>query len=303
MALTKIRLSYSTRGLLKQCDRKFQLTRLLNILSEKEERAVFSRGHAFGKGVQVYLVTQDMDKALFHAWLDYWPVVEDEPKVTERRTLHALMCAQPILDKILEDYEVVSFKGLPAVELGYKLIVDETFYEAGFIDLVLRNKHTGLYVVLEIKYTGTKSPHIDAMFQNSAQGIGYSIVLDRIVTEPLAEYGVLYFICQDKDEKPRYMDFHVKEYKKSLRERLNWFIALGMDVERIKTMRTLKVFPMNGAACLSFMRPCTFFGSCQLTHLDSEKEDEPDPHEDDYSFVFKLEDVIKDHIERIGEHK
>ena len=71
-----IRWSESTRGVFRICERLYELERLIPG-SDKEESWFFSRGHSFGKGVQTYLLTQDMDKALYQAWLSYWPQLED----------------------------------------------------------------------------------------------------------------------------------------------------------------------------------------------------------------------------------
>lgn len=299
--MNKIRLSNSSLELLVTCERLFQIERLLTGQRNVYEAPPLSRGHSFGKGVQVYLLTRDMDKALYNAWLSYWPEMEDNPKITVIRTLHALMCAQKDMDALLDKYEVVSFNGHPAVELGFKLNIDAIYYYVGFIDLVLRNKETGLYVILEIKYTGSWLD-VEAMFYNSGQGTGYSIVIDTIVGAKQAEYGVLYFICQDKEKEPKAIQFHTKEWNKDLKDRLKWFITLGLDVKRIQEMRELGMFPQRSRSCIRFNRTCQHFGTCGLTIGDMEKEDEIDPHEKagKYQFEYELETVIQDHLQRVN---
>jgi hypothetical protein len=248
---------------LNRCDREFQIERLLTGQRTRVDSPFFSRGHSFGKGVQIYLLTGDMDLALYHAWLDYYPDLEDPPKVTLIRTLHALLCAQQSLDELRDKYEVVSFKAKPAIELGVRFIIDETYYYVGFIDLVLRNRETGLYCILEVKYTGSWLD-VDGMFMNSGQGISYSICLDQIVGQKLNDYAVLYFICQDSKPKPQEIQFHIKEYNKTLKQRLTWFVTLGMDVERIKNMSELNILPLRSKSCLRFNKLCPYFGTCQL---------------------------------------
>lgn len=295
MAINRIRLSHSYQDTLHTCERLYQIERLLSGAQSIREAAPLSRGHAFGKGVQVYMLTGDMDKALYHAWLAYWPQIEQRPKVSLHRTLHALMCAQRDLDALREKYEVVDFNGQPAVELGVKLNIDEVFYWSGAIDLVLRNKETGLIVVFEIKYTHYWMD-VEAMFYNSGQGLGYSIALDPIVGEEVTHYGVLYFICQDAKPKPQEIQFHVKEWEKTLKDRLKWFITLGLDVERIKRMRQLNHFPQRYQSCIRFNRICEQFGTCGLTTGEQERSQETDRYE--YAFEFNLDDVIKNHLER-----
>lgn len=302
MPLTKIRLSHSSLDTLQDCERKFELDRLLVGGGGKRESIYFSRGHAFGKGVQVYILTGNMDLALYHAWLDYWPAIEKPPQVTLHRTLHALLCAQSKLDELRAKYEVVQFRGKPSIELGFRLNIDETYYYVGFIDLVLRNKQTGKYIILECKYTGYKRDDVSVLYKNSGQAVGYSIALDEIVGEAQSEYGVLYFICQDKDVKPKEFIFHALEYDKTLRDRFRWFITLGMDVEHIKQMRKLKVFPMRGQNCNKYGNACYHFGLCHMQSGDQERNDEPDPHEEkgSYTFTYDLNKLIASHLEREG---
>ena len=295
-----IRWSESTRGVFRICERLYELERLIPG-SDKEESWFFSRGHSFGKGVQTYLLTQDMDKALYQAWLSYWPQLEDHKtgKVTQARTLHALQCAKPAMDKLLEDYEVVSFKGMPAVELGFKLNMADDFTYVGFIDLVIRNKQSGLYCVLEIKYTGSwLDPR--AMFENTGQGTGYSIVLDRIAGQHTTEYGVLYFVCQDKEKEPKEMQFHTYEFKKTLKDRLDWFIGLGLDYEMHEKMRAINSFPKRGNACIRFNKTCKHFGTCGITAGERHKPWIQDPHEaaGRYQFVYDIQEIVEDHLQR-----
>lgn len=306
--MKRIRLSESAQELLHLCERKFQLERLL--IGEQQRIRInnefFSRGHAFGKGVQVYMITQNMDLALYQAWLAYYPEIESptegvgKNKVTQIRTLHLLLCAQQAMDLLLEQYEVVSFKGKPAAELGIKIDIDETYYFVGFIDLVLRNRATGRYVVLDMKATGSWKEQIEVLYKNSGQLIGYSIGLDAIVGEELAEYDVMYFVCQDSNPLPKDIKYHILPFKKTLKDRLKWFLSLGIDVERIKLMRELNIFPQRGSACNSFNKTCPHFGLCGMTEADEEAEDVEDPYEKKglYSFVYNMQDLIEDHMRR-----
>lgn len=298
MAMRQIRLSHSTLEVLDTCERLYQIEFLLEGQRAPNEAAHFSRGHSFGKGVQVYLLTGDMDKALFAAWLAYYPQLEDRPKVSLHRTLHALLCAQETLDTLREQYDVVSFQGQPAIELGARIIIDETFYYSMALDLVLQHKETKLYIVVDVKYTGSWLP-VEGMFYNSGQLVGYSILLDTIVGEELAAYGVLYFVCQDKNKEPKELQFHILEWDKTPRDRLKWFITLGLDVERIKRMRELNHFPQRVRSCIRFNKLCHHHGTCGLTIGDKERDTETDRYE--YQFTFQLDDIIKEHLER-GQH-
>mgnify|MGYP007049918413 CR=1 FL=1 len=137
---------------------------------------------------------------------------------------------------------------------------------------------------------------MDSIYLNSAQLIGYSIVLDFIAGKDNVEYDVYYFVGQLGAGNGYVPKIHNLCYPKSLKDRLNFFITLGMDVERLSKMLEYNIFPQRGAACNSFNRPCYHLGTCGLHSLDRMKEEEPDTTE--YQFVMNLDDVIKDHIER-----
>lgn len=295
--MNPIRLSYSSLETLNVCERKFQIEKLLVNDFQKEESAHTLFGKAFGAGVQSYFQHQDQDKALFDCWINYYPEEEIEGKKTVMRSLIALQKCFPSLDNLLMEYELVSFEGKPAVELSFRLDIDEEYYFVGYVDLVLRHRFTGQYVVLDIKTTGLNLLDLSPLYKNSGQALGYSITLDQIVGHELSEYGVIYLVAQ-LGKTLADCKLHTYPFDKSLLDRLNWFITLGLDVERLKRMHQLNSFPMRGSSCLQYMRPCRHFGTCNLKVFDRPKE----PEEDliDYQFIYQLDDVIEDHLRRIN---
>jgi hypothetical protein len=287
------RLSYSTLNDLHTCERYFQLEYILEG-AQREEKADFSFGHCFGEGVAHYLVHQDEEAALFTAWLAYYPQVETDKK-NQAKAIALLQSAFRKLDDILQDYEVVVFDGKPATELSFKMRIDEKYYFAGHIDVVLKNKWTGKYVIFEVKTTGLMLHDLDPLYKNSGQALGYSIALDRITGEELTSYGVLYFVGQlGKDYQSTIRIF---EYNKTLLDRLNWFITLGLDVKHIKEMEEIGIYPKRGQSCLRFNRPCKHFGTCNLHGFDKPAGFVED--KETYQFEYSLDDLVQDHIERL----
>lgn len=289
-----IRLSHSSLQTLHTCERKFQLDKLLVTEVEKEESEHFSFGHAFGAGVATYLVTQDANRAMFEAWLAYWPEIETDKK-SVARCIAALEVAFPRLDTILIDYEIAVFNGAPAVELSFKVTTDEDYYFVGHIDAVLRNRYTGQYIVFECKSTGLQLFDLSPLYQNSGQALGYSIALDRIAGKELSSYGVIYFVAQlPKDFVPKIQVF---EWGKTLSDRLNWFISLSLDIKHLVEMRELGVYPKRGESCLQYNRPCKHFSTCTLHSADRLKPIEEDTIE--YQFTYSLQELIDDHVRRV----
>ncbi len=289
------RLSYSTMNSMETCERMYQLDHVLDNGAPREESEHFSFGHGFGEGVAHYLVYQDRDAALLTAWLAYWPQIET-PKKNQAKCLNALTVAFDAMDNLLQDYEVVSFEGKAAVELNFRLNIDDTYYYAGHIDVVLRNRWTGMYYILEVKTTGLALHDIDPLYKNSGQALGYSIALDRIVGEKQSSYGIIYFVAQlGKDYSPQ---IKILPYEKTLLDRLNWFMTLGLDVEKLHRMAELNVYPKRGNACLNYMRPCRHFGICGLHGMDRKAGYVKD--KETYQFEYNMDDLVQEHIQRLA---
>jgi hypothetical protein len=290
-----IRLSHSSLETLHTCERKWQLEKLLvdPAVREENEHTVF--GRAYGTGIATYLVTQDQEQALYQAWLAYWPELESDKKSIVM-CMAALMAAFTKLDTLLMEYEVAEFNGKPAVELSFRLDINSNYYFVGHIDVVLRHRFTGVYSVWDAKSTGLQLLDLSPLYQNSGQVLGYSVALDRIVGEALSSYGVGFIVAQINAGKMT-TKTHLLPFEKTLLDRLKWFMTLGLDAKKLKEMEELGHYPMRGHSCLTFMRPCRYFGTCNLASLDIPKVREEDLIQ--YDFHYNLDDLISDHLERV----
>lgn len=294
-----IRLSHSAVETLHTCERKFELERFILPRAETpEENADFSFGTAFGAALQEYLQTHSIDRAIFKGFLAYHPFVETDKK-SLWKLVYSLLKSEPVLKEFCKEYELVEFKGKPAVELGVKVNIDADYYYVGFVDAVVRHKTTKKYSIIEGKTTGSILTDLRPMYQHSGQGIGYSIALDAIVGEDYSTYSIIYPVLQYPGRANSEPSLHLLQFEKTLLDRLQWFITLQMDVNHIKEMLQLKHFPKRISGCLAYNRPCPHFGLCQLHTLSQHKKEEPDPHEARYSFSFNLSDLITSHLERI----
>ena len=290
-----IRLSHSTMDLINTCERKFQLEKLLITDSVREETEHTVLGTAYGAAVAHYLVHQDKDAALHHGWLAYWPELESDKKSVPHyvqafdRSIHKL-------DKLLDDYEVAYFKGKPAIELSFRINVNPAYYYVGYVDVVLKNRHDGTYFPVDAKTTGLNLHDLSPAYQNSGQVLGYSIVVDAVAGEELSHYGCGYFVAQLK--KDYEVDVHALFFRKTLLDRLNWFITLWMDIRKLELYEEVVFYPRRGQSCLKYNRQCKFFGIYTLSSADVPRQREVD--EIEYDFTFDLDTLIDDHIQRIN---
>lgn len=308
---SRIRLSTSSRDLLLQCEREYQLIELLQGNDGEKNNAIFSFGHGWGEGVVEYLLTGSLDAAIYRAWLYYWPHLEDITSTRlEEWCFQGLRQAQSTLDSIREDWEVAEFNGKPARELGFHIDINEKFYWESAMDAVLREKRSGFLGVFECKHTMSYLADITPMYKNSGQALGYSIVLDQIAQQPLATFPLHYFVGQwIRGELPK-VTVHWYKWRKTLLDRLNWFLTLGVDVQRLQNLLDMNLFPMRGHSCLRYNRPCQFFGTCNLRSGDIPKDDAyVQTHKSNHvkeveasiMFRFNLDDIVQNHIRRIEE--
>jgi hypothetical protein len=158
----------------------------------------------------------------------------------------------------LDDYELVYYESKPACELSFAINFPDGFRLRGFVDAVLRNKQTGEIIVLECKTTNSTSVN-PATYKNSAQAIGYSIVLDHLFPE-LSSYQVLYLVYQTKSK-----EYNPIPFTKTFLQRALWIRELLLDIETIKMYEEAEVYPMRGESCFSFFRECEYFQTCTLS--------------------------------------
>lgn len=292
-----IRLSHSTLETLYQCDRKFEMEKLLTIGADRENSEHFSFGHAYGTFVQTYLLIEDFDLALLEGWLEYWPIIEYGNK-TQEVYIELAYKTKSLLDELLEDWELAIFNDNPAIELPFRINIDEVFYYVGYMDVVLKHRTLGTYAVLDVKTTGLQLLDIAPLYKFSGQVLGYSIALDRIAGEEVAQYKTMYLSGRigrlpfGENTKPELFSFD-----KGLVDRLQWFLGLLQEVKRLHTSMELGYFPRRNGGCIMFNKTCRHYGLCHLTSADSVRQFEPD--ENEYLFEYNLNEVIQDHVNRV----
>lgn len=297
------RLSDSTFDTLHACERRFQLDRMLINATVQAATSRGTpetvRGTAYGAGVQSYLIHGNMDRAIYDCWLAYTPMLEDPPKTFLSRTLNNLKQSQPVLDGIRKLYRIATFHDEPAVELSFRLnITENKWYYVGYIDAVLQEIATGVYVVFECKTTAAHYRDLTPLYRYSGQALGYSIILDQIAGQDLGSFATDYLVCRDLKAPNFVPEVQLMHFKWTLLDRLKWFFTLQMDVDKLEVMHTTELFPLRKNGCLRYGKVCPHFGFCHMLGGDTPRPIPQDKNE--YSFTYNLEEVIANHVARIG---
>ena len=263
-------LSYSSLLTLHSCPRKFQLYRLSadkQALDEKS-KVTFSLGHVVGNGIQSLLQHKDLDTIYWESFLLWEADLESEDPKLKKSFWEAMIAVERFQyvrnSSLLNDYELVYYTPegsdtpVPAVELSFIITLPNGFKYRGFVDAVLRHKTTGQILVLEVKSTGQAAVN-SATYKNSAQAIGYSIVLDVLFPE-LSAYEVLYLVYMTKSR-----EYYPLPFKKSYLQRALWIQELLLDCDRIMMYENAGVYPMNGESCFNYYRECDYLNTCTLS--------------------------------------
>lgn len=263
-------LSYSSLLTLHSCPRKFQLYRLSaekQALDEKS-KVTFSLGHVVGNGIQSLLQHKDLDTIYWESFLLWEADLESEDSKLKKSFWEAMIAVERFQyvrnSSLLNDYELVYYTPegsdtpVPAVELSFIITLPNGFKYRGFVDAVLRHKVTGQILVLEVKSTGQAAVN-SATYKNSAQAIGYSIVLDVLFPE-LSAYEVLYLVYMTKSR-----EYYPLPFKKSYLQRALWIQELLLDCDRIMMYENAGVYPMHGESCFNYYKECDYLNTCTLS--------------------------------------
>jgi hypothetical protein len=193
----------------------------------------------------------------------------------------------------LQDYELVQYNGKPACELSFRITLPDGFKYRGFVDVVLQHKHTRQVIVLELKTTSATNLN-PATYKNSAQAIGYSVVLDVLFPD-LSAYEVLYLVYTTKN-----YEYTPLAFEKSYLQRALWIRELLLDVEVLKLYEESGVYPMHGESCFEFYRECKYYGLCTLS---TDKLTDPAPIEseqrqEEFQIELTLQDLIHSQLSK-----
>ncbi len=293
-------LSYSSLLTLHTCPREYQLYKLQSSQEDRSEdtsqSVTFAYGHIVGSGIQGILESKSLSRVTFDAFLQWEPdLFADNPKQNKSfwSALHAINQFSHMRDYgFLSDWELVEYQGKPASELSFCIILPDGFKYRGFVDAVLHNRVSGEVMVLECKTTSSANLN-PAQYKNSAQAIGYSIVLDAIFPE-LSAYKVLYLAYQTKSESFIQLPFDKSYYQRAL-----WINELLLDVEMIKMYEAASIYPMHGESCFRYFRECGYYNTCTLsterlkTELTPEMADKLDHDLSEFQIQISLEDLIR----------
>lgn len=284
------RLSYSGNNTLFSCPRKYQLIRALPFVRDVSIHTAF--GSAFGAGVQSYLVHQDVNRAIVSA-LAAWdmPLYANDAKSNKSFASCALFIEKWAVtygNQLLQEYEVLTVGGKPAVELHGCFEFPNDFKYRMYVDAVLKDKKSGELLVLEIKTRGSVTDPADYVM--SDQGLGYAVLVDALARQlnlP-SSFAVAYMVLESKSGEIAYFPF-----PKSSDDRVLWIKHQLAIAETIEVFGQLSVWPTRGNACRAWGRTCSYLGACTKEYLIPSDFGTALPHEEEYDFICSINHALE----------
>lgn len=258
-------LSYSSRLTLHSCPRKYQLYKLNSVQEDDDgssgSNVTFAFGHVVGAGIQSVLEGKTENQIYMDCFMQWDAgLLEDNPKQNKSFWL-AVAAVQRFISMrsngLLKGWKLAYYQGKPAVELSFIIKFPDGFTYKGYVDAVLVHETTGEVMVLEVKTTSANYVAA-ATYKNSAQAIGYSIVLDALFPT-LSSYTVKYLIYLTKQ-----MSYEMMDFKKDYLARALWIREILLDIEKIKMYEAASIYPMHGESCNDYYRECEYFNICTL---------------------------------------
>ncbi len=270
--------TYSLLGNLHKCPRFYELEKYganspAAMVDSGTVNLDFAYGHAVGAGIQTYAATKNLTSALLACWLS-WKAPYDAEKTDARGnpTGKSLTWACYAVEKFayfwereLSDWEVVKLpSGKDAVELEFGVDFQNGMFHFGHIDVVLKHKTLGRLAVWEGKTTGFATVD-EAMYANSDQALGYSVVVDAIAQQipgvTGSDYEVLYIVYSSTNR-----EFQILPFGKSRTQRAEWLQSILLDHSAINAYSKLNFFPKRGESCYDgrWRQRCKWFGTCTM---------------------------------------
>lgn len=279
---TLIITSHSIDNLFDYCARKFEFAHLFeNRPLEGESGYAADVGTALHRGIQGWLAARhegrsETEARIIGGWafLRSFPWEEEADQYAKTRSFEAAAWTLDLMwdHPFWNEWELVKVtkNGIPkwAIEVPWIIIHtslgptnDGRFFATqGTIDLIMRNKLSGIICPVDIKTTIYDKNLTRALYTYSGQQIGYGQIVEAMLGNHITELTYQYFIARISPEQP---SVEVKEFNKTQEELEDYWIDKLNRLERMKGYVNRKHFPRTNGGCFSYSRECSFFDICK----------------------------------------
>lgn len=253
--------SYSLLEVLHSCPRKLQLTRAAAVRGQTNDNVDFAMGHAVGAGIQAWLMSGNIEAAVFNAFMGWNVDYELENPRKNKSLWNAILAVEAYPEfhqKNLEDWQIYILpNGKPAIEVAFCIDFENGYKHYGHIDAILIHKHTAQLAVQENKTHGFNAVEA-AVYANSMQALGYAVVVDMLAPDTRFE---VFYCCYSTPSR----EWELLTFTKPTSCKAEALLDIQLDHAALTTYEQINFYPKRGGSCFDFMRRCQFFGDCNLT--------------------------------------
>lgn len=292
--------SYSQLLDLHACPRRFHLNKHYAGQGDVEDNVDFLFGHAVGAGVQSLWTLENPEEnlhvALFNSFMAWNGPFDLRIAKKKKSIWEAAIAVEKFLKFITEDmsdWDVIDISPTrKGIELSFALDCNNGYKHYGHIDVVLKNRRSGEVAVIELKTTGMNQAE-EAIYANSSQALGYSVILDSLFPG-LSSYEVFHFIYSSTRREWTAMPF-----AKSISHKTEWIKDTLLDHAMLDTYNRMGFYPKRGESCYDYFRRCKYFGTCNVVP-DAQLEELPDDADAEVvDYQLNLRDIVATQVARL----
>lgn len=282
-----LRISHSSRMVLRSCKRKFQFRKFFEQAArhEREDNLKGELGKALHHGYQTFLSTPHMsmddrvDNAIWEYMLKYPSEIPTTPLdkasiETGYATLVEMINAQAMIGMELAKIKCLDGEERYAIEVpfeilleGFKLPGGVSVSLTGFIDAIFYDAVNKTYHVLDIKTSGRNSKDGDfsALYLFNEQCISYGFVLEYIQGRAIESFEEIYLHCKVDISEPKALKYNFIKTQEDIQF---WYNSLLLDLMNIKTYMEMDFFPRDpsGESCFAFGSKCPYIEVCAYSN-------------------------------------
>lgn len=280
--------SHSIDGTFDSCPRRFEFRHVVGVIPDIEDSGFAAdAGTAVHEALQQWArdpQSQANIKKAFLTLMIWWPwKLEDEKKRQDSRNFGNAVLLLELLIKsdFWDDWEVATLAdGSHAIELPFRINHTslgsfihprtglKTFIATqGKMDFIVRNRKTGVLMVMDLKTTILDEDAHEAAFRFSGQAGQYGLVLSAAVGHDFRRNGidVCYFVAEFATEGPRIRPFIYHLDPEEVQD------AISTKVDKVNRMlgyARQAWWPRKTSGCNFFTKPCGFLDVCHRREYD-----------------------------------
>lgn len=269
-----VELSNSGLNTFNSCPKKFAFRKMIvNFEGERESGVAAMVGDALHQGVQNYMIYRSKSKAIEAMALAH-PIEIDNYKPNE----YSLEASVTTLVHIIENsdlpaHRLVYFERdgaqVPAIEIAFLVEIEFPtlmFHVRGFIDLIVQNAHTGLFMPVDIKTTTPQgATNMELKYQWDWQVTSYGIPLNILLGNH-GDFQTAIFGVIQSDREPKAGLLPYRRHQHDI-DAYNYYLL--DNCRRIEQYYKDDKYPRGPTSCISFGKACPFMTQCAVDGLEA----------------------------------